>query len=213
MPYVTIILTEILRGFNAGVNTIGLNIGFSYLINKHKTKSTPINQQILEEADRARWFYDVVAYGAWRKRGLTLDGTPMICPGKFAVIGFQFSPMRQLNRWVAVYPSIDVQWDESAGLAPYWVQGSYNEFLKFVRPPIGKQLSVGLSAHAELIMPIFSVNAALGYDFLNPEGNKAFYQSLALKTFITHKLYINVGYRLGSFKDPENLMLGLGIRL
>ena len=61
--------------------------------------------------------------------------------------------------------------------------------------------------------PIFSVNAGVGYDFVNPKGDKRFYQSLALKTFVTDKLYLNVGYRLGDFKDPQNLMLGLGLRL
>lgn len=62
-------------------------------------------------------------------------------------------------------------------------------------------------------MPIFAVNVGLGYDFLNPKGNKRFYQSLTLKTFITRNIFLNVGYRLGNFKDPQNLMLGVGVRL
>ena len=33
------------------------------------------------------------------------------------------------------------------------------------------------------------------------------------QTFLTKYLYINVGYRLGEFRDPQNLMLGLGVRL
>ena len=48
---------------------------------------------------------------------------------------------------------------------------------------------------------------------VHPKGEKAFYQSLTLKTFVTRHLYINTGYRLGDFKDPQNLMLGIGIRL
>jgi hypothetical protein len=46
-----------------------------------------------------------------------------------------------------------------------------------------------------------------------PYGDKRFYQSLTLKTFITRQLYLNTGYRLGNFKNPQNLMLGIGIRL
>lgn len=52
----------------------------------------------------------------------------------------------------------------------------------------------------------------MGYDIVNPKGDKAFYQSLTLKTFITRHIFINTGYRLGSFKDPQNLMLGVGVR-
>lgn len=119
----------------------------------------------------------------------------------------------RLNRWVAVGAAVDLQWDESAGLAPYWVEGSQDENIKFTRPPFGKQISAGLSAHAELTMPIFSINVGLGRDIFNPKGNKSFYQSLTLKTFVSRSLFLNVGYRLGNFKDPQNLMLGVGVRL
>ncbi|MDE6400294.1 MAG: acyloxyacyl hydrolase, partial [Muribaculaceae bacterium] len=95
----------------------------------------------------------------------------------------------------------------------YWVEGSYEDNIKFRRPPFGKQISVGISAHAELTMPIFSVNVGLGYDVVNPQGEKAFYQSLTLKTFLKKIIYLNTGYRLGNFKDPQNLMLGIGVRL
>ena len=136
-----------------------------------------------------------------------------IIPGRFGVLGFQFSPMRKLNRWIATGVALDVQYDESAGIAPYWVEGSFHDNVKFYRPPFIKQLNTGLSAHAELIMPIFAINAGLGFDILNPKGNKRFYQSLTLKTFVVRNVYLNVGYRLGNFNDPQNLMLGLGIRL
>ena len=98
-------------------------------------------------------------------------------------------------------------------MADYWVDGFDTDDIRFYQPPFSKQISLGISGRAELTMPIFSVNVGIGYDFVNPKGNKAFYQSLALKTFVTKNLYLNVGYRVGSFKDPQNLMLGLGVRL
>lgn len=199
---------------NAGINTIGASIGIAYVINPQPSYEAPDEKGLIEEADKGRWMYDIMAYGAWRKRVVSLGdpAEPELCPGKFGIAGIQISPLRTLNRWVAVGPSLDLQWDESAGLAPYWVDGTMGDMIKFRRPPFGKQISVGLSAHAELTMPIFSVNAGIGYDIVNPKGEKAFYQSLALKTFISRHIYLNVGYRLGSFKDPQNLMLGLGFR-
>jgi len=197
---------------NSGVNTMGGTLGVTYLLNPQPASAT-VPRELEEEADKGEWFYDITAYGAWRKRSLVVDSNPVLCPGKFGVAGLQVAPMRKFNRWVAAGVSLDMQFDESAGLAPYWVEGSYDENVKFHRPPFGKQLGVGLSAHAELTMPIFSVNAGLGLDILNPEGEERFYQSLTLKTFLTRSIYLNVGYRLGKFKDPQNLMLGVGIRL
>ncbi len=72
---------------------------------------------------------------------------------------------------------------------------------------------MGLAAQAELTMPIFSINAGLGFDIISPKGDKRFYQSLTLKTFVYRNVYLNVGYRLGNFNEPQNLMLGVGVRL
>ena len=199
---------------NKGVNTVGGSIGLAYVLNPQSGRKDA-SETVVDEADSKRWMYDIMAYGAWRKRGMSVGylDEGVICPGKFGVMGLQMSPLYRINRYVAAGPSLDFQWDESGGLKPYWVDGSYDDNIKFRRPPFGKQISLGLSAHAELTMPIFSVNIGLGYDFLNPKGEKAFYQSLTLKTFVTRNLYINTGYRLGDFSDPQNLMLGIGIRL
>jgi len=199
---------------NSGVNRIGAVIGLAYVLNPQKDNSTP-DPALIAEYGRGRWFYDIMAYGAWRRRIVSI-GEPaeaQLCPGKFGVAGIQFAPMRQLGRYVAVGPSLDLQWDESAALDSYWIDGSYGENIKFERPPFGKQISAGLSAHAELTMPVFAVNAGLGFNIVSPEGEKRFYQSLTLKTFVTQNLFLNVGYRLGNFKEPQNLMLGIGVRI
>lgn len=197
---------------NAGINTTGASIGVAYMLNPASDNNTG-TEIITDETTEPQWFFDITAFGAWRKRIVNTGEQQQICPGKFGVAGLQFSPLRRLNRFVAVGPALDFQWDESGGLSPYRVEGTEGENIRFYRPPFGKQLYLGLSAHAELTMPIFSVNAGLGYDFLCPEGDKRFYQSLTLKTFITLNVFLNVGYRLGSFKDPQNLMLGVGVRL
>ena len=202
---------------NGGVNTAGASIGIAYTLNHHTAHSPASIDEadIKREADRHEWLYDITLYGAWRKRIVTI-GDPAertLCPGRFGVAGAIFSPLYKLNRYVAVGPAVQLRWDESAGITPYWISGSYDDYIRFYRPPFGKQLSAGLSAHAELTMPIFSINAGLGYDILCPVGDKRFFQTLTLKTFVTRHIYINTGYRLGNFKDPQNLMLGLGVRL
>lgn len=200
---------------NSGVNTVGAVVGMTYTITpRNKSTRKPAVGTLEEEADRPEWFYDILAYGAWRKRVLTVGGDfPQLTPGHFGVAGIQLSPMRKFNRLFAAGAALDVQYDESGGLSPYWVEGSFDERIKFRRPPFFKQLGIGASAHAELIMPIFAINAGLGINMLNPKGDRRFYQSLSLKTFVLRNVFLNVGYRLGGFKDPQNLMLGVGVRL
>ena len=199
---------------NGGVNSLGATVGVIYTLNP-VVKIAPANEELEKEADHHRWSYDIVAYGAWRRRIVIVGEPPEpeLCPGRFGIIGMQFAPLFHLSRWVGIGPSLDMQWDESAGLEPYWVIGSHDDNLLFERPPFGKQISVGLSAHDEQTTPIFAINAGLGYDLVSPHGNKRFYQSLTLKTFVTSRLFLNIGYRLGNFSSPQNLMLGVGVRL
>ena len=42
---------------------------------------------------------------------------------------------------------------------------------------------------------------------------KCFYQVLALKADLTKRLFLHVGYNLRNFRDPNYLMLGLGLHL
>lgn len=62
-------------------------------------------------------------------------------------------------------------------------------------------------------MPIFSVNVGIGRNLIqNGDDTKGFYQILALKADVTHGLFLHVEYQLSKFKDPNNLMLGVGYR-
>lgn len=198
---------------NGGVNTLGVSLSLAYVLNPQPDCEAS-DVELEAEADKGEWFYDITAFGAWRRRIVEVDGNgQQLCPGRFGVAGIQVAPMRKLCRMVAVGGAVDMQWDESGGLAPYWVEGTTGDGIMFYRPPFQKQIHVGVSAHVELTMPIFSVNAGVGYDFITPAGDKRFYQSLTLKTFVTRWLYLSTGYRLGNFKDPQNLLLGAGIRL
>lgn len=53
----------------------------------------------------------------------------------------------------------------------------------------------------------------IGYNLLCPFNEGRLYQSLTLKALLTRNLSLNVGCRIGNFKDPQNLMLGIGVRL
>jgi hypothetical protein len=85
---------------------------------------------------------------------------------------------------------------------------------RIVKPKFSDQLSIGLSARAEYVMPFFTIAAGFGHNFIYSTGDvRGFYQTLALKVRLSEGLYLNIGYNLKDFKTPNHLMLGFGIRL
>lgn len=195
---------------NAGINTIGLSVGASYIINPYKQIYQP-SEELIETANRKRWIWEILAYGAWRKRQVIIEDTGPLLPGSFGVAGIQASFLRKFNRFFDAGLALDLKYDGSAGKEEYWLGGYYEE-MKFGRVPFFKKCSAGLGAVAEFTMPIFTVGAGLGADVIAPKGDKRFYQLLYIKTFLTKHIFINVGYRLADFKEPQNLMLGAGYR-
>lgn len=194
---------------NAGVNTVSARVGLVRTIGREADADISA-----EPFDRTgRLCYDVVLYGSTRKRGIIGADYAKLIPGSFGVAGLNFNPMYVVNRYFRAGLSLDAQYDESANLNDYVVESTTGGDLKFYRPPFREQFAVGLSVRAELNMPIFSVNVGIGHNVLG-QGNdlKGFYQILALKTFVTPRLFLHVGYQLSKFKDPNNLMLGLGYR-
>lgn len=195
---------------NAGVNIVGVRVGV-----------TRAWGNISERADRmaaswhplSRFSYDLVAYGATRKRAIINENGGAMAPGSFGVVGLNFNPMYVVNRYFRAGLSLDAQYDESANLASYQVENSSSDDMKFYRPPFREQFAVGLSLRAELNMPVFSVNVGVGRNVIyKGEDTKGFYQVLALKAFVTRRLFLHVGYQLYDFQYPNNLMLGLGWR-
>ena len=195
---------------NGGLNVIGGRIGIvrTLGVDEGPGPITPGRLFIKPHVS-----YDLVIYGATRKRGLIGDDVSSMIPGSFGVAGINFAPMYNFNNYFRAGLSADAQYDESANLKEYRVGEYYLGDLKFHRPPFRKQFAVGLSLRAELVMPVFSINVGVGRNLIySGDDMEGFYQILALKTYVTRHLFLHVGYQLSKFKDPNNLMLGLGYR-
>lgn len=196
---------------NGGLNIIGGRVGIVRTFGDTDNASEGIVPKRLFIKPHVS--YDLVLYGATRKRGFVKDNVPSLVPGSFGIAGLNFAPMYNFNNYFRAGLSMDAQYDESANIKDYKLEGSYSDDLKFHRPPFREQFAVGLSLRAELVMPIFSINAGFGRNLIGSgEDTKGFYQILALKTYVTRHLFLHVGYQLREFKDPNNLMLGIGYR-
>ena len=169
---------------NGGLNVIGGRIGIVRTLDADEAPGSITPRRLFIKPHVS---YDLVIYGATRKRGLIGDDVSSMIPGSFGVAGIN--------------------------LKEYRVGKFYSGDLKFHRPPFRKQFAMGLSLRAELVMPVFSINVGVGRNLIYSGGDmKGFYQILALKTYVTRHLFLHVGYQLSKFKDPNNLMLGLGYR-
>lgn len=201
---------------NAGVNVIGASIGVVRFLGNNEKNTYPFLQS------RSCLFnsyinYDLIIYGAMRKKGVfPEDSNPILVPGSFAIAGLNFNPLYNFSKYFRAGPSLDFQYDESANIGKYIANDyipNYPEDLKFYRPPFREQFSVGLSLRAEIVMPIFSINLGIGKNFIcKGDDTDSFYQTFVLKTNITNNIFLHTGYQLYRFKDPNNLMLGLGYR-
>ena len=195
---------------NSGVNTIGARIGVARSWGETKPMK-PVREK--PSVLNNRFCYDLVLYGSTRKRGLIYPDHGELIPGRFAVAGLNFNPMYVVNKYFRAGLSLDAQYDESANLMEYLAEGTEGDEMRFYRPPFREQFAVGLSLRAELNMPIFSVNVGIGRNVIcKGTDTEVFYQVLALKAFVTRRLFLHVGYQLSDFKNPNNLMLGLGWR-
>ena len=179
---------------NPGINTLGLNLGLVY---------TPAAQRRAPRSPFAplpdvtfvrprRPVFATTLFCAWRKSyypvdagSFTPEGERALLPGRFGVIGLSFNPLWQPCSTFRYGPALDIQWSENTGLDPYVVPGTTGADTRFTRPPFLRQTSVGLSARAELLMPVFAVNIGLGYGLIGPHETRNFYQMANLKIYLT----------------------------
>lgn len=201
---------------NAGVNTIGASIGVAHFFGNNK-ENRYSHSPSPKQAFNPYISYDLIAYGATRKKGVFPENeSPMLVPGSFGIVGLNFNPLYNFSNYFRAGVSLDLQYDESANIGKHianeYIPGD-PEQLRFYRPAFREQFSAGLSLRGEIVMSIFSINLGIGKNFLcKGDDTNSFYQTFVLKTNITNKLFLHTGYQLYRFKDPNNLMMGLGYR-
>ncbi|WP_294453782.1 acyloxyacyl hydrolase [uncultured Bacteroides sp.] len=203
---------------NFGVNTLDGRIGLMWCPQNNPDSRYQRNNRLAvtpKYGFKPYINYDVIIYGATKKKGIMWEeGSGTVIPGVFAVAGLNFSPMYNFNKYFRAGLSLDAQYDESANITDHLANtDTPTDDLKFFRPPFIEQFSMGLSVRAEVVMPIFSINLGIGKNFIcRGKDINSFYQNFVLKTDITRNVFLHVGYQLYKFKNPNNLMLGIGYR-
>lgn len=196
---------------NAGLNTVGLKAGLTYNFNREKRVLSELSQWPPIPEFPRHMSYDFVLFGSWRRKGVAIGEERIASPNVYPVFGFNFAPMYNINYRFRTGVSLDGYYDGSANIyVEDYITGTEPVFVK---PPLSRQLALGLSGRTEYVMPYFSVNLGMGVNILHNGGDmKAFYQILALKIEVTRSSFIHIGYSLYNFDTPNSLMLGIGYR-
>ena len=202
---------------NGGANTVNFRAGVKrhYLPSGH----TPVERVFEADPDRAfsdRLVYDLAILGGFRADRSIHEGRLYLVNEAFPTVAMNFNPLVSINKYLYAGASFDMLYDRSANLV-YAQNESGN--VSYSYPSFLSQASAGLSARAELRMPIFAVNIGIGYGVqlgnhtrYNDRDLDALYGIFALKAFVTERLFLNVNYRLSSVLYSHNLMFGLGWR-
>lgn len=192
---------------NSGVNMFGARIGLSYIFNPVKD---PDYEGPEPEFDK-HLSWDVMAYGAPNQQTVVngYDEEVMV-PHRYFVGGVTVMPLYRLSHKWSVGGSVDLQYDQGANLQSNIAEEYGGNEMKFYRQSFSERFSAGLALHAEFTMPIFSINIGLGRNIIAKGSNAIFYQTLALKSYVSRNAFINIGYSLRDFKKPNHLMLGAG---
>lgn len=196
---------------NAGINTIGVKVGLVYNFNRKEYEHPKMSSRPFYPEYSRHISYDLVLFGSWRRKGVAFEDKQIPSPNAYPVLGFNFAPMYNLSYRIRVGASLDGVYDGSANVYTRdYIVGTEHEFLK---PPLYKQLALGVSGRAEYVMPYFTVGIGLGTNVLHAGGDlEAFYQILALKIEVTRNSFIHIGYSIHDFHEPNFLMLGIGFR-
>ena len=145
---------------NAGVNTVGATVALTRYFGATSGKEVSDAPSSLRTAVprdfRSRMSYDLVLYGATRKKAVyPANADPVLVPGSFGIAGLNFTPMYSFSRYFRAGVSLDAQYDESANIGDHIVDGLVYPDADNIRVPTSATtLSTGLS----ILMPTISAS-------------------------------------------------------
>ncbi len=200
---------------NAGLNSTGLKIGLNYNFGRRELLPPRRSGREAIPHFRRHMSYDLVVFGSWRRKGVTVGDKQYAAPKAYPVAGFNFASMYNVCYKFRAGISLDGVYDGSANVyhPDQIVEVGGSADMEFASPSIDKQLALGLSARAEFVMPYFTIGMGLGINVLHKGGDlESYYQMLTLKIAATRRLFVHVGYCLQDFQTPNYLMLGVGVR-
>lgn len=198
---------------NRGVNILtgGLELKYNFGHAYHKQYRTETSFPEFP----GHFEYEALFYMTQKGVALDTTGRPSMTnpypDNKFTVAGIQFAPLYRISHKIRLGTVLDVHVNQSSGLT--YTYNYNNNTVEFEKAPFKDQLFMGLAGRVDYILPIFTLSGDIGYNLIHAGANSnRFFQTIAVKMNITKGIFVNVGYRVSNFKNPNFLMLGVGYR-
>ncbi len=193
---------------NYGLNTVTFRTG----IMRSLKPAPPMPAKYPDKFQR-HVTYDLTFFGSWRKKVVRIGILDHQVEKNFGVAGINFNPMYNICKYFRTGLSLDMLYDSSSNVRALTDKITPEEAPEYSKPAFEEQIMAGLSARAELVLPIFSINIGVGMNLLASGEDKWLpYEILALKAHVSKNLYLHAGCTFYNLQFSRCMMFGLGYR-
>jgi len=206
---------------NAGVNAMGGFFGLTYNFNVDRHVAHDYQEANLVDFN-TRTLQDIGFLLSSRQIQLDTLGTGLSTPyysRNFRVAGINYSFMWVENVRYAWGPSVEVTYDESSGVRGWAERNPFTGKMmdRVTLDKFGNRLLVGLSIKGELMMPLYSIFAQLGYDVVRSKdyhpSDAHFYQIIGVRMVLGDHPFFTFGVRATNFSSAQFLYWSFGYRI
>ncbi len=132
---------------------------------------------------------------------------------EFNIYGLNYYSMRTTNYKYKYGVGAELLYDESSNATVYPRYSDIDQTYYQVTDlaPMRERLSLGLTVRGELVRPLYSIFANIGYSVIQPNKDmKRLYQSVGVKVPLQNNLYGTFGVRATNFSVAQFLYWSLG---
>ncbi len=130
----------------------------------------------------------------------------------FKVLGLSYSFLWNGSHRYKWGPSVEFSYDESAGVTSWRQQLEDGKY--YDRVELGKfseRLSLGVSMKGEMVMPLYSFFANVGYDIVHANNDfKRLYQIIGIKFYLRDPFFATAAVRATNFSVVQYLYINFG---
>ena len=204
---------------NAGINAMSGTFGLTYNFNVDRRVPRDYEDASLVDF-KTRTVQDIGFLLSSRQVQLDTTGTGLSTPfylRNFRVAGANYSFMWVENVRYAWGPSVEFTYDESSGVRGWAERNPFTGKMmdRVVLDKFGNRLLLSTSLKGEMMMPLYSIFAQLGYDVVRSKDYRdpRFYQIIGVRIVLGEHPFFTFGIRATGFSSAQYLYWSFGYRI
>ncbi len=200
---------------NHGINTLAGYFEMAYNFDREQ-QINKYNPELTVPEFEQHFEHDVqmILSSTNRKMDFSDEGIPNVYNDRqFNIYGLNYYSMRATNYRYKYGVGAELLYDESSNAKVYprynEIDDTYYQVTDLA--PVAERLSLGLTMRGEIVRPLYSIFANIGYSIIQPNHDmKRLYQSVGVKVPLRNNLYGTFGVRATNFSVAQFLYWSLG---